>query len=468
MQNELHTTTRQHILFVTGQLAQSAVRSSVQAVADKVGFDYSIAVLPITVAALMTPKWLLRKLQVPANVTRVIVPGYLESGIEELRSGLGLPVDCGPRDIRNLAEFFGKKREIDADLDKYTIEILAEINHAPALPIDVLVARALQLKQHGADIIDLGCTPGVTWHEVGTAVRELRAANIRVSIDSFERDEVEQACRAGAELVLSVNSSNCQFALDWNAEVVVVPDVPEEEKKFYETINFLTARGVRVRLDPILEPIGCGLARALDRYSRVRKQFAELPMMMGIGNVTELTDVDSAGINMLLLGICQELRIESVLTTNVINWARSSIQECDIARRSVHYAVQHHIPPKRLDDRLVMLRDPKLNRYSESVLAELAASIRDTNVRLIAQDGMIHFLAAGYHFRGEDPMQIFNEVMASPLAAKIDASHAFYLGYEMSKALTAMTLHKQYEQDEPLRWGYLTREEKSHRLVRKK
>ncbi len=36
-------------------------------------------------------------------------------------------------------------------------------------------------------------------------------------------------------------------------------------------------------------------------------------MMMGIGNITELTDVDSAGINMLMLGICQELRIESVL-----------------------------------------------------------------------------------------------------------------------------------------------------------
>ena len=123
-------------------------------------------------------------------------------------------------------------------------------------------------------------------------------------------------------------------------------------------------------------------------------------MMMGIGNVTELTDVDSAGINMLLMGICQELRIESVLTTNVINWARSSIKECDIARRSVHYAVQHHIPPKRLDDRLVVLRDPKVNRYPDSVLADLASSIRDTNVRLIAQDGVIHFMAAGYHFRG--------------------------------------------------------------------
>lgn len=467
MQNDSQQPSRPHILFVTGQLAQSAVRSYVQTVAERVGFDYSIAVLPITVAALMTSKWLLRKLQVPAHVTRVIVPGCLESGIEELRSSLGVPVDCGPRDIRNLAEFFGKKREIEADLQQYSIEIIAEINHAPALSIDQLLTNAQWLKDQGADIIDLGCTPGVTWHEVGTAVRELRAAGMRISIDSFDHDEVELACRAGAELVLSVNSTNCHHALDWNAEVVVVPDIPDEEKIFFETVNFLVARGVKVRLDPILEPIGCGIARALNRYARVREQYAELPMMMGIGNVTELTDVDSAGINMLLLGICQELRIESVLTTNVINWARSSIKECDIARRSVHYAVQYRTPPKRLDDRLVMLRDPKVNRYPDSVLEDLASSIRDTNVRLIAQDGLIHFMAAGYHFRGTDPMQIFNEVMASPLAAKIDASHAFYLGYEMSKAVTALTLDKQYEQDEPLRWGFLTRHEKSHRLLRK-
>jgi dihydropteroate synthase-like protein len=247
----------------------------------------------------------------------------------------------------------------------------------------------------------------------------------------------------------------------------VVPDAPNEEKIFFETIDFLLERGVKVRLDPILEPIGCGVARAINRYTRVRELYPSLPMMMGIGNVTELTDADSAGINMLLLGICEELRIESVLTTNVINWARSSVRECDIARRAVHYAVRHSVPPKRLDDRLVTLRDPKVNRYPTSVIEELAQSIRDTNVRLIAQDGIIHFMAAGFHFQGRDAMQIFNEVMASPLAAKIDPSHAFYLGYEMSKAVTALTLDKQYEQDEALRWGYLTRFEKSHRLTRK-
>lgn len=467
MQSETSSHQREHILFVTGQLAERAVRTVVHEVASKVGFDYSVAVLPITVAALMTAKWLLRKLEVPGNVTRIVVPGYLEPGIDELRSALERPVDYGPRDIRNLAEFFGKQREISAELDQYRIEILAEINHAPSMSIDQLVERARRLSAQGADLIDLGCTPGYEWPDVGEAVRAVRDVGLRVSIDSFDANEVARACRAGAELVLSVNSTNCEQALDWGAEVVVVPDLPQEEKIFFETIEFLLAHDVRIRLDPILEPIGCGFARSLQRYIDCRARYEALPMMMGIGNLTELTDVDSAGVNMLLLGICEELRIESVLTTNVINWARTSVQECDIARRLVHYAVKHNVPPKRLDDRLVMLRDPKVNCFSREVLEDLAQSIRDTNVRLLAQDGTIHFLAAGQHLQGSDPFAVFAEALAGPLGARIDASHAFYLGFEMCKALTALTLDKQYEQDEALRWGYLTRSEKSHRLPRK-
>ena len=468
MQADSSTPQRDHILFVTGQLAEGAVRSIVRDVADKIGFEYSIVVLPITVAALMTPKWLLRKLQLPAGITRIIVPGYLESSIAELTSALGMRVDAGPRDIRNLAEFFGKKRESAADLHEYSIEILAEINHAPAMSVEQLLERAQALAQQGADIIDLGCTPGVQWPQVSDAVSALRDEGLRVSIDSFDADEVASACRAGAELVLSVNSSNCAAALDWGVEVVVVPDTPHEEKKFFETVEFLATRGLRMRLDPILEPIGCGFARSLQRYMECRARFTALPMMMGIGNLTELTDVDSAGVNMLLLGICQELRVGSVLTTNVINWARTSVIECDIARRMVHYAVTNNIPPKRLDDRLVMLRDPKVNQFSSQVIAQLAESIRDANVRLLAQDGLIHMLASGMHLQAADPFVLFEEAMATPLGQRIDASHAFYLGFEMCKALTSLTLDKQYEQDEALRWGYLSRAEKTHRLPRKR
>jgi hypothetical protein len=38
----------------------------------------------------------------------------------------------------------------------------------------------------------------------------------------------------------------------------------------------------------------------------------------------------------------------------------------------------------------------------------------------------------------------------------VDPSHAFYLGYEMAKAVTALTLGKNYTQDQALRWGFLS------------
>ena len=47
---------------------------------------------------------------------------------------------------------------------------------------------------------------------------------------------------------------------------------------------------------------------------------------------------------------------------------------------------------------------------------------------------------------------------------RLDVGHAFYLGYELAKAEIALHLGKQYEQDQALRWGFLTVEEPSHRL----
>ena len=85
--------------------------------------------------------------------------------------------------------------------------------------------------------------------------------------------------------------------------------------------------------------------------------------MMGVGNLTELTDVDSAGVNTILIGFCEELGVRSVLTTAVINWARSSVREIDLARRLVHHAVARRTLPKHVEPRLVMLRDPEVAEF---------------------------------------------------------------------------------------------------------
>ena len=456
------------IHFVTGKLAEPALREIVASIANKQAFEYSIDVLPITVAALMTPQWLLRHIRIPEQATRIILPGYLQTGIDEIRSVITKPIECGPKDVRDLPIMFGRQRFKGDDYGQFSIEIIAEINYASRLSIDALVEQAKQLVNDGADRIDLGCEPGMQWTKVADAVKALRDQGIHLSIDTFDTWEASAAVAAGATLVLSVNKSNRHAAQDWGCEVVVVPDETVDfEPGLSETVEFLDKHGIPFRLDPILEPIGCGFAASLGRYLKTRAMFPDASMLMGIGNLTELTDCDSAGLNTMLLGFCEELQIGSVLTTQVIPWAQSSVKECDLARRLVNYAVRHKIPPKHFEERLVMLRDPSRASYSAATIDALVRNIKDNNYRILIDEKQIHLISAGVHIRGTDPFALMEELMLLPESRNVDQSHAFYLGFELAKALTALTLGKRYEQDESLRWGMHTRTEKHHRLARK-
>ncbi len=388
-----NSTHRPRYLFVTGRLAEFALRRILDELAPRAGFTAELAVLPISVAALMTPKWVARHLEVSAGIERVILPGYCRGDLTPVaEKARGLAVEPGPEDLRDLPRYFGQEGGQTAEYGPYSIEILAEINHAPQLTRDELCNAAEHFRSQGADVIDLGCDPDRTWKHAGDAVVALRDMGLRVSIDSFDPEEVSMAVSAGAELVLSVNGSNRSMARDWGVEVVAIPDQPGSLDGLDETIEFLAGARVPFRIDPILEPIGFGFAASLERFFEVRRRYPDAAMIMGVGNLTELTDVDSAGVNTLLAGLCQELKIQSVLTTAVINWARSSVRELDLARRLVHHAVTNHTLPKHVEPRLVALRDPKVVDFGADNLAELQQRIRDPNWRIFAERGMIHAL----------------------------------------------------------------------------
>lgn len=448
---------RPRYLFVTGRLAEFALRQVLEVLAPKAGFTAEVAVMPITVAALMTPPWIARRLEVPEGLDRIILPGHCSGDLAPVRDrAAGVPVELGPIDLGDLPRHFGEAARATTDYGAYQIEILAEINHAPRLSTKELLRAARRFREEGADVIDLGCDPGTRWVGVGPAVAALRAEGFRISIDSFNADEVSDAASAGAELVLSVDATNRERAVDWGIEVVAIPDAPGTLDGLDQTIDFLERRAVPYRIDPVLEPIGFGFAASLGRYLDVRRHFPDAAIMMGVGNLTELTEVDSAGVNALLIGFCEELGIRSVLTTAVINWARSSVAEIDIARRLAHHAVARRSLPKHVDPRLVMLRDPRINEFGQANLVELQRRIRDPNWRLFAEDGKIHALNHTHILSDMDPFVLFEQMGVS------DASHAFYLGYEMMKARTALTLSKAYRQDQALEWGFLTTPETSH------
>ena len=445
------------ILFVTGTLAEPALREVVRDLGPRIGFEAEVAALPISVAALMTPKWVARHLRVPEGIDRVILPGHCRGDLSSLEIPEGVSIEVGPEDLRDLPRFFGVDRAKLEDYGKFDIEILAEINHAPRLTLDELVAAAENYRVSGADLIDLGCVPGQRWESIGKAVTLLKREGFRLSVDTFDPDEVRHAVDAGAELVLSVNASNRAYAESWEVEVVAIPDVPGSLIGLAETIAYLGERNIPFRIDPVLDPIGYGFAASLGRFLEARRLFPETEIMMGIGNLTELTDVDSAGVNTVLIGFCQELRIRSVLTTEVINWARSSVREIDLARRLMHHAVTLRRLPKHVEPRLVTLRDSKVSRYGPEILAQVASRIKDRNWRIFAEDGKIIAMNGSKQITNVDPFLVFEEMEVD------EPSHAFYLGYEMMKAQTALTLSKNYRQDQALDWGYLTVAEVSHR-----
>jgi dihydropteroate synthase len=100
-------------------------------------------------------------------------------------------------------------------------------------------------------------------------------------------------------------------------------------------------------------------------------------------------------------------------------------------------------------------------------IEQLAKNIKDHNYRIFAEAGEIHLLGNKTHWHDADPFKLFDK-LAETHPANLNASHAFYLGYEMCKAMTAIQLGKNYTQDESLNWGHLTIEESNrHRLSKK-
>jgi dihydropteroate synthase-like protein len=439
-----------HVSFVTGRLAEPALRRVLSDLSPP--FAYDVVVLGITVAALMTTEWIARHLALPASTDLVLIPGLCEGDPRIISDALGVRVDKGPKDVREIPAYFGRAAAARAYGD-WNIEIAAEINNAPRMTPDAIRRAAAYFQAAGADLIDVGCTPGRPFPSLASVVRDLKDAGMRVSIDTFDPDEIRTAALAGAELVLSVNGSNIDVARDLagtGARVVVVPDLGGTLDTLEPSLDTLTHWGVGYLIDPILEPIGHGFMRSLERYAEVRRRYPDADMLMGIGNLTELTAADTTGVNAVLIAICQELGIRMVLTTEVIPWAKGAVREIDIARRLMHYAIAQQSIPKGVDDRLVTVKDPAILSFTESELRTMQAAISDPNFRIFADADGITVLNNERFVRGTNIQSIFDQLAVD------EATHAFYLGKELARASLAVTLGKTYRQEGALSWGYLT------------
>ena len=151
-------------LFVTGKLAAPALRDALGR--SELPFDYDVAVMKITVAALMTTNWIAKFLEVPDGVTKIMIPGLCEGETDVLAEATGVAVEKGPPDLKALPTYFGQA-DARAAYGERDIRVFAEINHVPRLSRHEILAEAERFREEGADVIDLGLSLGRRWLDDG-------------------------------------------------------------------------------------------------------------------------------------------------------------------------------------------------------------------------------------------------------------------------------------------------------------
>jgi dihydropteroate synthase len=404
----------ERILFLTGRLAQNRLEKVLQGM-EPTAFGWSVLSVGVKVAALMTEPILMRRLPRPINADRVIVPGRCRADLTRLAQEFGLPFQRGPDELKDLPMFLGRAGAA-LDLSRHALRIFAEIVDASQLSLEAILARADVLRVEGADA-----------------------------------DELRRGGLAGADYLLSLTERNLAIAEETGARPVLIPAQHGDLASLYRAAEDAEKRGLAAILDPVIDPIHFGFADSLSRYREARARLPEAEMLMGTGNLTELTDADSVGVTALLLGICSELAIANVLTVHVGSHTRRTIQEHDAARRIMYAAAADHSLPRGYGRALLQVHDQKPFPYTSREIAEISTQVKDDNYRIEAAEDGIHVYSRAGHFVAQDAFALFDK-----LGVKTDGAHAFYLGAELTKAEIAFQLGKRYAQDEPLDWGCAT------------
>jgi dihydropteroate synthase len=433
-------------LFVTGRLAEPALRN----ITSELEIEHQIAVMNIGVAALMTTRWIARRLDVPPGVDNIVIPGLCEGDVDTLQQATGLPVRKGPADVRALPEWYGREA-VRAELGPRDVRIFAEINDVQSLSQSQVIDRAEAFRAQGADVIDLGLSLGREWLTEGpSTISALRARGLSVSIDTLDPEHIRMADAAGVDYVLSLTPNTIELADGLKATPVLITDDPDDLDSLGQMADRMDKQDRPYLLDSILAPINSGFAASLARYVEVRRRHPDAEMLMGIGNLTELTQADSTGVTALLIGFCQEIGIRAVLTTEVIGWAHGAVKETVLAAQIMHMAERQARPPKHIDSGLVTSKDESMRAPTEEELRAMQAQISDLNYRLFADAEWL------YAFNGERFIREANMYAVFEQLDVDDPSHAFYLGKELMKATIARGLRKNYRQEGPLDWGLLS------------
>ena len=335
------------------------------------------------------------------------------------------------------------------------MKVVAEIVNA-IMPKDDLIQRIEYYKKSGADIIDLGIPLEFDVGELKKAVKVAVDQCNALSIDTFNPKAIEIGINSGVDMVMSISYKNLK-ALDYikNVAVVVVERNLEKLSRLIEKVREKTDK---VIADPVLDaPLK--VTESILRYYEFRKFDNETPLLFGVGNVTELVDADSIGLNALLSLIAEEIGIDLLFTTEASPKTVGSVKELKIATYMAKAAKLRNSPPKDLGLSLLAIKD-KIKYETKSIpgnyveAVENKEFIRDplgdfiiwvTGDKIVCKHEKLNVV-------GVSAKEIVDTVLANNLLSRLD--HAAYLGRELKKAEIALKLKKNYIQDREIDFGF--------------
>lgn len=391
------------ILLITGRSKEKEVRE----VAGRFGCDVHVA--PLEVASLLTPDMIVKG--VKEGHEMIIVPGLVKADLKGIEEETGVATFKGPRDIADLGILLENidritlSKDVPADgqlaefkmkmaleeiervnspeyakemLDKegnisirglavgkdFPIRVVSEIVDVGGKPMDLVKRIAKYYVESGTDVIDLGFNEENP-EKIREVVPALRELNVPLSIDTMEEKNIACAIDEGIDLILSFDDVLIKKFKNVEAGAVILPmkggSIPEGPgeiiKILEENVALAKKRGFKKPIaDPVLKPLNFGLADSITAYREFGNKFPDVVMLMGIGNVTELTDADSVGINAVLCGLASEAGAEMVFTTEASAKTKGSVRELAEASKMMHLAKMRGSPPKDLGLDLLRLK----------------------------------------------------------------------------------------------------------------
>jgi dihydropteroate synthase-like protein len=465
------------ILLPTGAATEEIVRCAAE--------DYDAEVVVTgDIASFLTPH-MLHTLIKKGDYDRVIVSGMCTASFEQVERETGVPIFRGPRHAADLAlilpvidsitlsrtipadDFLAREKAKDAYKRAGEQEhnagfdfVIRNIKIGGGSRIKVLAEvmdahRCIDLRNvvenyfsSGADIVDLGFGFDATPDDVSGVFSELDDIDRPLAVDSQNPDLIRPAL-ARADIVLSLQETNIPAVAgciaDAGAAAVIVPGNSTLKK------NLAMARHAGIECliaDPLLQPVGSGLVASLKKFEDVG-----FPLFFGAGNVTELIDADSIGINAVLAGMAYEAGASIVFTSEHSDKTRGSIREMRRATEMMSLCNDRPYPKDLGIDLLVLKekrrrREPPLEYDTIIPAKKMPGEITydpKGNFRIGIEEGQIVAVIRGKAIRGKHWGDILYTILSNGEVSMLD--HAAYLGKELYKAELAIRFGRSFEQD---------------------